>query len=224
MKRSIVTRLVAIAILGSAAIAGTGLALAGGERPAPRPVFHPAAHAVVPAAKPLPKPIPAPAEPHATGYAIKRILPIDGPMKQGDWHWDESDIPAGPGIIIVTVDLAARTLSVFRDGYEIGATVIAFGTDDRPTPLGVFPVTQKDEHHVSNLYDAPMPYMLRMTNDGISIHGSKVGDEDTTWYTHGCVGVPLPFAKRLFAAVRLGDRVIVSRGETLKLGSAITAG
>ena len=39
-----------------------------------------------------------------------------------------------------------------------------------PTPTGVFPITEKKRHHVSNLYDAPMPYMLRLTDDGIAIH------------------------------------------------------
>ena len=38
----------------------------------------------------------------------------------------------------------------------------------------MFPITEKDADHVSNIYDAPMPYMLRLTADGITIHGSKV--------------------------------------------------
>jgi lipoprotein-anchoring transpeptidase ErfK/SrfK len=65
-----------------------------------------------------------------------------------------------------------------------------------------------------------MPYMLRLTNDGISIHGSDVADG---YVTHGCVGIPVAFARKLFAAVKLGDKVIVTRGETLKLGDPITA-
>jgi lipoprotein-anchoring transpeptidase ErfK/SrfK len=162
---------------------------------------------------------PAPAPPAATGYVVKRILPIDHAMKQGEYYWDESGAPA-TGQIVVTVDLAAQVLSVFRDGYEIGTAVIIFGGEDKPTPLGVFNITQKDADHVSNIYDAPMPHMLRLTNDGISIHGSEVGDG---YVTHGCVGAPAKFAKLLFGAVKLGDRVIVSRGETLGLGQAIPA-
>lgn len=157
-------------------------------------------------------------------YVVKRVLPIDGPMKEGDWYWDERDVPKGPGAIVITVDLAARTMSVFRDGYEIGATVVALGADEKPTPLGIFPITQKDADHVSNIYDgAPMPYMLRMTNDGVSIHGSKIGTDEVTYVTHGCVGVPLPFARKLFGVTKLGDKVIVTRGEMLDVGKAIKA-
>ncbi|WP_066775497.1 L,D-transpeptidase family protein [Sphingomonas sp. CCH5-D11] len=152
-------------------------------------------------------------------YTIKSILPIDGPLKMGDHHWDESAAPA-TGTIVITVDLAAQVLSVFRDGHEIGAAAILFGADAKPTPLGVYPITQKDKDHVSNIYDAPMPYMLRLTNDGVAVHASNVADG---YMTHGCIGVPLPFAKKLFETVKLGDKVIITRGETLELGQAVKA-
>ena len=158
----------------------------------------------------------APAKP-AAQFVVKRILPIEGPIKYGEWHWDEKGAPSA-GTTVVTVDLKANVLSVFRDGYEIGATAILTGYGDKPTPLGVFPITQKNRDHVSNLYDAPMPYMLRLTNDGVAIHATKV---ENGYVTHGCVGVPEGFAAKLFAAARLGDRVIVTDGATLRMGDAI---
>jgi lipoprotein-anchoring transpeptidase ErfK/SrfK len=170
------------------------------------------ARPVVTSAAPAPRPSAA-----ADPLTVKRVLDI-GPIKFGDFTWDDRGVPAGP--LIVTVDLAAETLSVFRDGYEIGATAILYGADDKPTPLGTFPITQKDAHHVSNLYDAPMPYMLRLTNDGVSIHGSKV---EWGYATHGCIGVPLAFAQKLFGAARLGDRVIITRGKALATGEALTS-
>lgn len=173
--------------------------------PAPGPT-------AAPAAVPAPRPV-------AAAYTVRSVLPIDGPLRYGEWHWNEAAAPPA-GTIVITVDLAARVLSVFRDGHEIGATAIIYGADEKPTPLGVFPVTQKDADHVSNIYGAPMPYMLRMTNDGISIHGSEVSAE---LMTHGCVGVPTPFARKLFGTVKLGDKVIVSNGETLDVGQPITA-
>ena len=92
-------------------------------------------------------------------YTVRRILPIDGPLRYGEWHWDEAGVPEGT--IVVTVDLAARVLSVFRGGYEIGATAVIYGADEKPTPLGVFPVTQKDADHRYTIYDgAPKSYML----------------------------------------------------------------
>jgi hypothetical protein len=152
------------------------------------------------------------------GMVIRRVLDVPRPFTHGDYVWDEAGVPAGP--TIVTVDLVAQTLSVFRGGYEIGTAVVMYGADEKPTPTGIFPITQKDADHVSNLYGAPMPYMLRLTNDGVSIHGS-----DVEWgtVTHGCIGVPTAFAAKLFRAVKLGDRVIVTRGEMLQQGDAITA-
>ena len=162
-----------------------------------------------------PKP-PAPSP--AQGMVIKRVLDVPRPFTHGDYVWDEAGVPPGP--LIVTVDLMAQTLSVFRGGYEIGTAVVMYGADEKPTPLGIFPITQKDATHVSNLYGAPMPYMLRLTNDGVSIHGSDVR---YGYVSHGCIGVPTPFAAKLFKAVKLGDRVIVTRGEIVTQGQAITA-
>ena len=146
---------------------------------------------------------------------VKRVLPITGPFRHGDYMWDDADVPDGP--IIVTVDLKAQTLSVFRDGYEIGAAVILYGADDKPSPLGAFPISQKDADHVSNLYNAPMPYMLRLTNDGVAIHGS-----DVKWgnATHGCIGVPTAFAEKLFKVAKLGDIVVITNGKMLDTSRA----
>ncbi|WP_374146929.1 L,D-transpeptidase family protein [Sphingomonas sp. 28-63-12] len=188
----------------------------------PRPPSVAAVHrseAMARASPPAPAPVaPSAATPASTAYVIKHILPIEGPLHLGDHYWDERGAPAGP--ILITVDLAAQTLSVFRGGYEIGTAAILYGADDKPTPLGVFPITEKDADHVSNLYDAPMPYMLRLTNSGISIHGTSVADG---YMTHGCIGVPTPFARQLFNAAKLGDKVIVTRGEMLDIGAAISA-
>ena len=68
---------------------------------------------------------PKPAEP--AGYVVKRALKIDEPIVHGLWKWDESGVPAGPGRIVITVDTKAQTMSVFRDGYEIGATAVLTG-------------------------------------------------------------------------------------------------
>ncbi|QSR17669.1 L,D-transpeptidase family protein [Novosphingobium sp. KA1] len=156
-----------------------------------------------------------PAKPADTAFTVKRILPIDGPIRYGEWHWDETGVPAGP--IVITVDLDARVLSVFRGGYEIGATAVLLGTEDTPTPLGVFPITEKDKDHVSNIYTgAPMPYMQRLTNDGITLHGSEVAKG---YASHGCVGMPDDFAAKLFAATRLGDKVYITRGKQAGIGS-----
>lgn len=152
-------------------------------------------------------------------FIVKRILQIDEPFVHGYYKWDDEGVPDGE--IVITVDLKAESLSVFRDGYEIGATVIKFGDALKPTPTGVFPITQKSKDHVSNIYHVPMPYMLRLTNDGIAIHAAEV---KWGYGTRGCIGVPEEFARLLFEQVKLGDRVIVTNGKMLNLGEPIVAG
>ncbi len=188
---------------------------------APQPAVVPVVP-MTPVAKPTPMPAPAAAtvtSPDADAMVVRRVLNIDGPFTHGRWVWDEDGAPAS-GKLVVTIDLDAQVLSVFRDGYEIGAAVVLYGADWKPTPLGALRITEKDADHVSNLYGAPMPYMLRLTNDGISIHGSDVQEGAAT---HGCIGVPTAFAKKLFAAAKLGDRVIITNGKRLGMGGAITA-
>ena len=172
------------------------------------------------ASKPQPKKIavaPKP-QPDPNSYVIKRALTITEPIVHGFWQWDEAGVPDGP--LIITVDTVAQTMSVFRNGYEIGVAVILYGADEKPTPLGVHPITQKKKHHISNLYGAPMPYMQRLTNDGVAIHASDVIEG---FVTHGCIGVPKEFAKRLFDATELGDQVIITSGERLAVGGAVSA-
>jgi lipoprotein-anchoring transpeptidase ErfK/SrfK len=149
---------------------------------------------------------------------IKRILPIDGPIKYGEWHWDEAGVPDGP--LVMTVDLEARVLSVFRGGYEIGAAAVLLGTQDHPTPLGVFPILTKERHNVSEKYNnAPMPWTLRLTWDGIAIHGGS--EVENGYASHGCIGVPDELAARLFAIARKGDKVIITRGKQAGIGTPL---
>ncbi len=150
-------------------------------------------------------------------FVIKRILPISGPIRYGEWHWDEAGVPDGP--VVITVDLEARVLSVFRGGYEIGATAVLLGTQEKPTPLGVFPILMKRAEHYSSTYDnAPMPYTMRLTEDGVAIHGTSV---ELGYASHGCVGTPTPFAKKLFAVAKLGDRVFITRGKRVGKGDSL---
>ena len=180
---------------------------------------------VLAATKPPPPviiPLPMLAEPAAypVKYAISRTMKFAAPIKFGDWAWNETKAPL-TGSVLVTVDIASETLSVFRGGHQIGMTRMIYGDDDKPTPIGTFPITQKSEKHRSNIFtNAPMPYMLRMTNDGISVHGAdKV---EPIYATNGCIGIPNGFAKRLFGVVELGDRIVVTKAKDLRVGDVVT--
>jgi len=86
--------------------------------------------------------------------------------------------------------------------------VVLYGADKKETPTGRMPILWKGRNHRSSLYDAPMPYTMRLTGDGVAIHGS-----DVRWgaATHGCIGVPTAFAAHLFDVAKVGDPVFVLR-------------
>ncbi|HEX8526213.1 L,D-transpeptidase family protein [Allosphingosinicella sp.] len=144
-----------------------------------------------------------------TQVQVVSELAIDHWLRPGEFAWNDEGVP--PGETTIVVNIRARVLSVYRGGIEIGRSSIIYGADNKPTPHGTFPILEKDADHVSNLYDAPMPHMLRLTWDGVAIHGSpELGD---TVATRGCVGLPREFAALLFPTVDVGDRVIIWSGQ-----------
>jgi hypothetical protein len=142
---------------------------------------------------------------------VKSLLAVKAPLHFGDFSWDDRGVRAGPTWI--RVDLRSQLMSVFRGPHEIGTAVIVYGGDNKQTPSGKLHILGKARDHHSSLYDAEMPYTLRLTDDGVSIHASTV-----RWgaATHGCIGVPMAFAERLFAATRIGDDVVIVGGSVRK--------
>ncbi|HEX8580258.1 MAG TPA: L,D-transpeptidase family protein [Allosphingosinicella sp.] len=187
-------------LLVGAAMAVSGMLARGEGQLGPRLI--PPAHAE----ELIPAPPPA-GDAQAQAPAPLTLLPVDRWLTSGEYAWRAEETAPGP--VTIVVDLRARTLSVYRQGVEIGRSSVVYGFDEKPTPTGVFPILEKDADHVSSLYDAPMPWMLRLTWDGVAIHGSPMADDKAT---HGCIGVPDEFGEKLFALARKGGRVIVHNG------------
>jgi lipoprotein-anchoring transpeptidase ErfK/SrfK len=137
---------------------------------------------------------------------IRSVLNVRKRMRYGEAVWNEDAVPPGP--IWIRVDLTRQLLSVFRGGHEIGTAVVLYGAGDKPSPEGTFAILQKAEDYHSRTYDAPMPFTLRLTEDGVAIHGANVRRRAAT---HGCIGVPEDFARRLFARASIGDTVSIER-------------
>lgn len=127
-------------------------------------------------------------------------------LKPGQFIWAPQLAPQGPTMVVVS--LSAQRAYVYRNGVRIGASTISSGTKGHKTPTGVFTILQKHQEHYSNKYNnAPMPYMQRLTWDGIALHA---GDLPGYAASHGCVRLPLAFAKVLYQGTRLGMTVIVT--------------
>ena len=142
---------------------------------------------------------------------VNHYVELDRPLEFGEHFWDEAYVRANAmrGTAQIVVDLEAEQLYVYRAGVEIARSKITRGWEEYKTPTGTFPILEKDADHYSSTYDnAPMPYNLRLTWKGVAIHGAEVDDVSAT---HGCIGVPLEFARKLFSNVRVGDKVIITR-------------
>jgi hypothetical protein len=127
-------------------------------------------------------------------------------LKPGEWIWYANAVPEGPMLLMVSI--AQQKAYLYRNGIRVGATTVSTGKKGHETPTGVFTILQKNKDHKSNLYNnAPMPYMQRLTWDGIALHTGKLPGYPAS---HGCVRMPDDFAKRLFAETSLGMTVVVT--------------
>lgn len=145
----------------------------------------------------------AAAAPAAPAMPIAERAAALGP---GQFVWEADRVPSGP--VLMTIDLTAQRMTVYRGGVLVAASAISTGSAGRETPTGVFTVLQKEVMHRSTTYDdAPMPFMQRLTEKGIAIHA---GDLPGYPASHGCIRLPNEFAKKLFAITDLGTPVMIT--------------
>jgi hypothetical protein len=153
----------------------------------------------------LAAPLPAVAAPSLQDATVGATVAA---MKPGDYIWAPNVAPAGPVVIVVSI--AQQRAYAYRNGLPIGISTVSTGKKGHETPTGVFTLLQKNVDHKSNLYNsAPMPYMQRLTWDGIALHAGNLPGYPAS---HGCVRLPLGFAKLLYGITRLGLTVIVTAG------------
>ena len=126
-------------------------------------------------------------------------------LTPGRYLW-EDDAALGPVSILISIP--DQRAYVYRGESLVAVSTVSTGKDGKETPVGVFTILQKKEMNRSNLYDgAPMPFMQRLTWDGIAIHAGKNPGFPAS---HGCIRVPTEFAKKLYAATELGATVEVT--------------
>lgn len=135
--------------------------------------------------------------------------PTSGKASHADastYFWHPEIAPSGPLVMVVSLD--EQYLYVYRNGVAIGASPISSGKPGYETPTGVYTILQKERKHYSNLYNnAPMPFMQRLTWDGIAMHGGNLPGHPAS---HGCIRLPQSFAEKLFAASQRGAIVVIA--------------
>ncbi|MFF7448631.1 MULTISPECIES: L,D-transpeptidase family protein [unclassified Streptomyces] len=111
---------------------------------------------------------------------------------------------------VLCISKSSRTLRWMVDGRTVTTAAVRFGSEYTPTREGVFRVYWKSRHHVSTLYDSPMPYAMFFSG-GQAVHYSA--DFAARGYggaSHGCVNVrDEEVIAELFQEVRDGDKVVV---------------
>jgi len=113
---------------------------------------------------------------------------------------------AGP--VSVLISIPDQRAYVFRGETLVAASAVSTGKAGNDTPTGSFTILQKNARHFSNRYDnAPMPYMQRLTWDGVALHA---GTNPGFPASHGCIRLPTAFAKKLFAITEMGATVEVT--------------
>ena len=126
-------------------------------------------------------------------------------LKAGEHHWTPN-FPVD-GDVAITVDIANQVAFVFKGDMLIGVTNITTGKKGHPTPLGFWTINWKRPMYRSRKYDnAPMPFMQNIDDKGIAIHGGVTPGYPAS---HGCIRLPMAFAKQLYALTKPGNKVVI---------------
>ena len=132
--------------------------------------------------------------------------PDTADLKPGQYIWNPTASPTGP--VGNIVDLTNHTIYVYRDGKHIGRRAVSTGLKSHPTAPGSYTILTKNEkYHSEKYHEASMPFMERLTWDGMAIHG---GNNPGKPSSHGCIHVPLDFAEKLYGITTKGDTVLIS--------------
>ncbi|MCD7438715.1 L,D-transpeptidase family protein [Streptomyces lincolnensis] len=111
---------------------------------------------------------------------------------------------------VLCISKTSRTLRWMIDGRTVTTVPVRFGSQYTPTREGVFSVYWKSRHHVSTLYDSPMPYAMFFSGGQAVHYSSDFAARGYAGASHGCVNVRDESAiADLFAQVRNGDKVVV---------------
>ena len=125
-------------------------------------------------------------------------------LKPNKFVWND---PGTAEPVTVVVSIPLQRAYVYRGTALVAATAVSTGKPGDDTPTGIYPILQKAAKHTSNLYGSSMPFMQRLTWDGIALHA---GNNPGVPASHGCVRMPTEFARRLFAITDVGTTVVVT--------------
>jgi hypothetical protein len=133
--------------------------------------------------------------------------PAQTKLAPGQYEWQPQNSPSGPVLMVVSVD--DQMAYVYRNGVQIGRSTVSTGMPGHDTPTGVFTILQREVKHKSSIYKgAPMPYMQRLTWEGIAMHAGHLPGYPAS---HGCIRLPYGFSQKLYGAMHKGATVVIAK-------------
>ncbi len=163
------------------------------------------------------------------------------------WEWNPTLSPTGP--VEMEIVLEEQRLYIYRNGVEIGYSTISTGREGQDTRPGEFRVIGKNKDHVSNLWGrwvdsrgnvvnpsvrvdekrppgvkwegSPMPYFLRLTNDGVGLHEGFLPGYPAS---AGCIRVHDGMAAKIFEIAKIGTPVRIVNYRNYRAWPSYSAG
>jgi lipoprotein-anchoring transpeptidase ErfK/SrfK len=115
--------------------------------------------------------------------------------------------------VLIVVSKRSQRMFVFKNGQLWATSPVSTGRPGNDTPAGTFPILQKQVQHRSTLYaGASMPYMQRLTWDGVALHAGRLPGFRAS---HGCIRLPAAFARKLYAITNFRSTAVVIVDERL---------
>lgn len=116
--------------------------------------------------------------------------------------------PAPKSPLTMIISLNKQRMWVYDANGFVTQSKVSTGKPGHETPKGIYTIIQKKVDHTSNIYEgAKMPYMQRLLQTGIAMHGGVVPGYPAS---AGCIRMPFAFAPKLFAMTSMNERVIVT--------------
>jgi len=104
------------------------------------------------------------------------------------------------------IDLSEQQVYFYKDGKLIKKSRRSTGKRGYRTRTGLFVISDKQRHKISNIYGSSMPYFQRFSCSDFGFHYGNTGSR---YASHGCIRLPMSTAKHFFYNAKRGDRVLI---------------
>jgi hypothetical protein len=105
--------------------------------------------------------------------------------------------------LLIEIDKSAQRMTVALNGRQLYVWPVSTGAAGYDTPSGAFkPFRMEIDHHSDEYDNAPMPYSMFFTQNGVAVHGTYEAHHLGHAVSHGCVRLSVKNAATLWALVK----------------------